>query len=217
MNCFMNLNEFSKVNNVAKKIVTALMGNVNETTIQNLIPEIVILKGCGQNHPAHDLNVYQHTLKVINGLPESGILRLSALLHDIGKPQCKVIGDDGFEHFWGHQEISAQMAEEILSRLGFNEDIIILIRYLILQHDTKIQITEESNATIVAANIGLDFLIFANERIKELKNYTISDIGLSILELLFELQVSDLKAHSVNYASRKIPQLLAIIGNFKLG
>ena len=47
---------------------------------------------------------------------------MAALLHDIGKPFS--YQDEEVRHFHGHPEVSADMTEEILKRLGYSKDFI---------------------------------------------------------------------------------------------
>ena len=43
------------------------------------------------------------------------------LFHDLGKPRCMTVDGDGVGHFYGHTDISAQMAEDIMARLHFEK------------------------------------------------------------------------------------------------
>lgn len=83
-------------------------------------------------------DVWGHTIAVIDNIAPKPVLRWAALLHDIGKPQCFSIGEDGIGHFFGHAEKSTAMAEEILNRMRFDnagkERILRLVRY----HDMPI-------------------------------------------------------------------------------
>ena len=61
-------------------------------------------------------------------------LRLATLLHDIGKPQTRTVGDDGSTHFYGHAELGAEMAEERLSALRVPHNTIGQVSLLIRHH-----------------------------------------------------------------------------------
>lgn len=102
------------------------------------IPEILPMFHFEQRNPHHDKDVWGHTIAVIDNIAPKPVLRWSALLHDIGKPQCFSIGEDGIGHFFGHAEKSTAMAEEILNRMRFDnagkERILRLVRY----HDMPI-------------------------------------------------------------------------------
>ena len=102
------------------------------------IPEILPMLHFEQHNPHHDRDVWDHTIAVIDSISPKPVLRWAALLHDIGKPQCFSMGEDGIGHFFGHAEKSTAMADEILNRMRFDnagkERIIRLARY----HDMPI-------------------------------------------------------------------------------
>ena len=91
--------------------------------LREILPEIEALKGCEQPpqfHPEGD--VFKHTRIMLNLLPAqvSGPLVLSVLFHDIGKPPTFAVDPDGRIRFNGHEKISAEMTEEIMTRLRFS-------------------------------------------------------------------------------------------------
>lgn len=94
---------------------------VNMTFLCQHIPELELLKGVSQP-PYHSKDVYEHTEIVVNSVSNYLVLKLSALLHDIAKPQTRS-GDDQVAHFYSHEIVGATMAQNILGRLGFDPDI----------------------------------------------------------------------------------------------
>jgi len=63
----------------------------------------------------------QHfALEVSRGSTRGSLLKLAALLHDIAKPQAKIIDADGRMRFLGHAKEGADMAVNILERLRFS-------------------------------------------------------------------------------------------------
>lgn len=60
--------------------------------------------------------------RLVNGL-DVGTIRNYAILHDCGKPECLVIGDDGRRHFPDHAKVS----ERVAMQLGCNDDVTWLI------------------------------------------------------------------------------------------
>jgi tRNA nucleotidyltransferase (CCA-adding enzyme) len=66
-------------------------------------------------------------------------LRWAALLHDIGKPGCFSLDDQGQGHFYGHAKLSAQMADEILLRLKAPTALRQRVVLLIEQHMTPLE------------------------------------------------------------------------------
>ena len=91
-------------------------------------PELEAQRGIAQNKaPGEDL--WDHTLRTVDAVPAARpVVRLAALLHDIGKPSTL---SDG--HFHHHDVVGARMAEVLLRRLRFPkpviEDVSRLIRY----------------------------------------------------------------------------------------
>ena len=104
-----------------------------------LLPEIGAMVCFDQHNPHHDRDVWAHTAAVTAAIPAQPVLRWAALLHDVGKPPCFSLAEDGVGHFYGHAAESARMADGILRRLRFDtdsrEEIVRLIRY----HDLPIQ------------------------------------------------------------------------------
>ena len=87
------------------------------------LPELAAMKGFEQHSKYHDLDVWQHTLKVIDSVPiENETVRIAALFHDVGKPDSFYMDDKGAGHFKGHEAVGAKMAREIMKRLRFSKD-----------------------------------------------------------------------------------------------
>ena len=81
------------------------------------IPELAPMVGFEQHTHHHIYDVYTHTAMVVEGVPPTLPLRWAALLHDIGKPPCFTLDENGRGHFLGHASVSADMADGILRRL----------------------------------------------------------------------------------------------------
>lgn len=109
-----------------------------------VLPELRPCRGCTQNH-YHHLDVLDHTFEVVRGLerlqaeqyaelgdprlPElmaqtvtadrrrSTLLKMAALLHDVGKPETRWVQHDGRIRFPGHAEKGVPTAERVSERL----------------------------------------------------------------------------------------------------
>lgn len=115
--------------------------NDNMEYLLELIPEIKPCIGFLHNHPHHHLDVWNHTLLALSMSPNDFEIRLTLLLHDLGKPFSYQEGIDGVRHFKGHPLKSREIAGKILSRLNYPNDFSLEVLNLIEEHDTPM--TEE--------------------------------------------------------------------------
>ena len=122
-----------------------LSENAGEQIVNNLdrlleiIPEMRPMIGFEQNSPWHDFDVFTHTIKSIDNAPPYLILRLTLFFHDFGKPHRYVESEDGVGHFYGHPKVSADIAGDVLTRMGYDESLIEVIKQLIIGHDSTIK------------------------------------------------------------------------------
>ena len=106
--------------------------------IAEIIPEITSAVGFKQNNPYHCYDVLTHILYGVEAAPKDLILRLALFFHDIGKPASYTESDGGTGHFYGHPQISSDMAYEILQRLRYDNDTIKTVTQLVSFHDCEI-------------------------------------------------------------------------------
>jgi len=109
-----------------------------------IIPETKKIFDFDQKTKYHIYDIWQHTLHALNNIQKDPVLRLTMLLHDIGKPFSFTQDLDGTGHFFGHPEISCQIAREILKRLRYDNHTIQEVCLLIKYHDSDIFPTEKS-------------------------------------------------------------------------
>lgn len=81
-----------------------------------VIPPCGAMFGFEQRNPHHDYDVWEHTVRVVSAAPPDRVLRLAALLHDIGKPECFTVDRNGVGHFYGHAAVSERIAREVFSK-----------------------------------------------------------------------------------------------------
>ncbi len=96
-----------------------------------VMPELLPLRSTGQDGRHKD--VFGHTLKVVENVAATPILRWAALLHDVGKPKTKTV-QDGKVHFFRHEMVGARMARKILRRLRFDRESSERIQRLVAEH-----------------------------------------------------------------------------------
>ena len=101
-----------------------------------ILPELSALVGVPQNPNFHSHDVWNHTLKAVSFGEKSLEVRWALLLHDIGKGQPTVRGFDneGNPTDYGHEELSALMAEKILRRFQFSASFVKRVVWLIANH-----------------------------------------------------------------------------------
>ena len=81
----------------------------------------------------HHKDVYEHTMVVLDRVSPTLISRMSALLHDIGKPKTKGI-ENGKVHFRHHEVVGAKMSKKILKRLKYDNETIKKVSLLVENH-----------------------------------------------------------------------------------
>jgi poly(A) polymerase len=109
-----------------------------------VLPEIPALRLEVDEH-AHHKDVYEHSLTVLSqaidyersreleGAPDL-VLRLAALLHDIGKPSTKRVEPGGAVSFHHHDVVGAKLAAKRLKALRFDKETISSVARLIELH-----------------------------------------------------------------------------------
>jgi poly(A) polymerase len=106
---------------------------------QHVIPELSALAACIDPQHRHK-DVYDHTLAVVENaiaLETSGpdvVLRLAALLHDLGKPQTREIHSDGTVTFHHHDVVGARMVRGRMRELRFDKETIKQVSELVRLH-----------------------------------------------------------------------------------
>lgn len=102
-----------------------------------ILPEFDRCMKTHQNNIHHMYNVGEHTVVALINTRPDRILRLTMLLHDIGKPAVKSVDDMGIDHFYGHENVSMKMARDIFRRLKFDRDTMDRVCNLIRFHDDR--------------------------------------------------------------------------------
>ena len=121
-----------------------------------IMPEFDKCMDTPQNNPHHMYNVGEHIVKSVQNIRADKLLRLTMLMHDMGKADTISIDNDGICHFYGHAKVSEDIAGNIFKRLKFDRD---LIRY----HDDRFPATPR-NVRRAMNRIGNDFPLYIEVR-----------------------------------------------------
>jgi tRNA nucleotidyltransferase (CCA-adding enzyme) len=96
--------------------------------LEAVLPELAAQAGVPQNKvPGEDL--WDHTIRTVDAATNNPIVRLAALLHDIGKPSTQADG-----HFYGHETEGAEQARALLDRLHEPRMVTDRVTHLVRQH-----------------------------------------------------------------------------------
>ena len=100
-----------------------------------IAPDLAAQRGVPQNKiPGEDL--WDHTVRTVDAAANKTIVRLAALLHDIGKPAS---AGDG--HFYHHEVVGAELADALLDRLRVPTSTRQRVVHLVRQHMFRYQPT----------------------------------------------------------------------------
>ncbi|HET9681154.1 MAG TPA: CCA tRNA nucleotidyltransferase [Candidatus Limnocylindrales bacterium] len=92
-------------------------------------PELAAQRGIPQNKVAGE-DLWDHTLRTVDAAPSGRpIVRLAALVHDLGKPATV---DEG--PFRGHESVGASLAADLLERLRMPKSVVERVVHLVRQH-----------------------------------------------------------------------------------
>ena len=99
--------------------------------LDHLAPELAAQRGVPQNKIEGE-DLWDHTLRTVDASRANPIIRLAALVHDIGKPSTQADG-----HFYGHEAVGAEQARAFLDRLHEPRIVTERVTHLVRHHMFK--------------------------------------------------------------------------------
>jgi tRNA nucleotidyltransferase (CCA-adding enzyme) len=148
-----------------------------------IIPELQKCFKCTQNNPWHYLDVGTHILATLMDAPKDINIRLTLMLHDIGKPIVKTTDESGIDHFYEHEKESAKLAWDWMRRYKFDNQTIDEVFDLILWHDY--------------------FIDPSKRGIKKLLN----NLGVEKTLKLLDIRVQDVMAQSTEFQKPRLEKI----------
>ncbi len=113
------------------------------------IPEIRDTFCCDQQNDYHIYSVWDHILHAVGQIEPRPVLRLAAFFHDIGKPVCKTVTEEGWGHFYHHEHVGADMTDKIMRRMKFDNKTREQVVRLVKTHGIVFQPTGKQPARLL--------------------------------------------------------------------
>ena len=117
---------------VAESPAEALRLMVESGLADHFLPELSRLAMEQDPHHRHK-DVLEHTFAVVAKARPDLVLRLAALLHDVGKPDTREFGPQGVS-FHHHEVVGARLARNRLKALRFPKEIVEQVSRLVFLH-----------------------------------------------------------------------------------
>lgn len=153
--------------------------------IADFIPEIRPMFDLDQKNNYHIYTVWDHTLHVVAHSPAEPVLRLTAFFHDIGKPATMTVTEDGWGHFYKHEHKSAELTDQIMRRLKYDNDTREAVVHVIDSHGIIFQQTQRHARRCLAR------------------------LGEPRLRMLIELELADVKSQNPVYTPERVANISA--------
>ncbi len=176
---------------IYSELVKILLGDNVEYVLLNfkqvfftLFNDLEFCDNFDQKSKFHAYDVYTHIVKSVAYAEKDKVVRLALLFHDIKKPSCFSVDDNGVGHFYTHQEKSADKANEILNDLKVDNKTKSQVYFLIKYHDFFIEPTKKS--------IKIWLYKYGEQYVKN----------------LMKVKIADAKAHSLNFIEKRLNQAI---------
>lgn len=156
-----------------------------------ILPEFDEMMRTTQETPHHKYTVGEHTIKAVEGVRADKILRLTMLLHDVGKPIMKTMDENGAAHFKMHDVKGVEMTKQILKRLKFDNDTLHKVTKLVQFHDYRMP--------AAARNV----------------RRAMNKIGEELFPYYLEVRMADVLAQSEYYREEKVKNIQEVEERYK--
>lgn len=128
--------------------------------LESILPEVTKCFGIVQEGPKHDriYDIGEHSFLSLKLCPSTDpLVRLAALIHDIGKPDTMAIQPDGNVTFYGHDVVGGRLAKNVAERLKLSnkqtDKLVKLVRWHLFTVDEN---QTDSAIRRFIKNVGLE-------------------------------------------------------------
>lgn len=107
--------------------------------LQYVAPDISNAVGVDQNE-YHAESVFEHMVRSLDAsvkLTDNVLLRLAALLHDVGKPPTKSIDEDNRIHFYNHEVVGTYVVNDWMRKMKFSNEQVEYVCKLVRHHQWR--------------------------------------------------------------------------------
>jgi len=110
--------------------------------LERVFPELQAGIGVDQPGGYHAYDVFEHSILTVDNAPRELVIRLAALFHDVSKPECRELTQEG-STFYGHDKKGARVTKKILERLRYSNQIIEKVTLLVEKHMFTTGVTDK--------------------------------------------------------------------------
>lgn len=108
-----------------------------------ILPPLAQQVGYNQDSKYHNSTLYEHTARAVEAAPPEPVIRLVMLFHDMGKPNCRINGENGEGHYYGHADESTRIADKLLRELKCDNYRRNMICQIVKYHDIPINLSRK--------------------------------------------------------------------------
>lgn len=110
--------------------------------LKKILPELEVGVRVDQPGGYHANDVFEHSIQTVDYAPRELVIRLSSLFHDISKPECRELTEDG-STFYGHDKKGARVTKRILERLRYSNEVTEKVTLLVDKHMFTTGVTDK--------------------------------------------------------------------------
>jgi len=119
-----------------------------EHSINTLKTLEVLIENLQRKFPDRYIQLYEMLSNVLEqGISAKEAVKLSSIMHDIGKPLTKELDKNGNVHFINHEKLSADITEKLCQRLRLGNNICKTMTTIVRNHMRPILLSNEKKVT----------------------------------------------------------------------